>query len=84
MNLVVISTDTWRSDHLGCYGNDWIQTPNLDRLASEGITFNNFYAEALPTLCARTVFYTGRHLIPEWTVCRFAEQGMGVYYPICP
>jgi arylsulfatase A-like enzyme len=56
VNLIVISTDTWRADYLGCYGNDWIQTPNLDRLATEGVVFDNFYAEALPTLPARTVF----------------------------
>ncbi len=68
MNLIVISTDTWRADYLGCYGNDWIQTPNLDRIAGEGVVFDRFYAEALPTLCARSVFYTGRHLWPGWQV----------------
>ncbi len=70
MNLIVISTDTWRADYLGCYGNDWIQTPHLDRLASEGVVFERFFAEALPTLPARTVFYTGRHLWPDWAVQR--------------
>ena len=44
MNLIVISTDTWRSDHLGSYGNTWIHTPNLDRLAAEGVVFERFYA----------------------------------------
>ncbi|MDA0746413.1 MAG: sulfatase [bacterium] len=80
MNLVVVCTDTWRSDYLGCYGNDWIQTPNLDRLASEGVLFRNFYAEALPTLCARTVFYTGRHLWPGWEVREHRGDNLG-YQP---
>ena len=68
MNLIVICTDTWRYDYLGCYGNGWVETPNLDRLASEGVVFDHFYAEALPTLPCRTVFYTGRHLWPGWEV----------------
>ena len=80
MNLIVISTDTWRADHLGCYGNDWIQTPNLDRLASEGVVFERFYAEALPTLCARSVFYTGRHLWPGWQVREHAGDHLS-YQP---
>jgi arylsulfatase A-like enzyme len=80
MNLIVISTDTWRADHVGCYGNDWIQTPNLDRLATEGIVFDNFYAEALPTLCARSVFYTGRHLWPHWQVKEHGGDHLG-YQP---
>lgn len=80
MNLIVISTDTWRSDHLGCYGNGWIQTPNLDRLAEEGVVFENFFAEALPTLCARTVFYTGRHLWPGWEVHAHRGDHLG-YQP---
>ena len=33
MNLVLIVSDTFRWDYLGCYGNDWIETQNLDALA---------------------------------------------------
>ncbi|MGC9360944.1 MAG: sulfatase-like hydrolase/transferase, partial [Anaerolineae bacterium] len=60
MNLLVVVADTYRADYLGCYGNTWIQTPNLDQLASESVLFKDFYAEALPTLPVRRVFYTGR------------------------
>lgn len=31
MNVILIISDTLRRDHLGCYGNDWIRTPHLDR-----------------------------------------------------
>lgn len=40
-NFVFILTDDHRYDMLGCTGNDLIQTPNLDRLAEEGILFDN-------------------------------------------
>lgn len=33
MNIIVLVIDTLRYDYLGVHGNDWIQTPNIDRLA---------------------------------------------------
>ncbi len=35
-HLVLVTIDTLRADHLGCYGNRGLPTPNLDRLAAEG------------------------------------------------
>jgi len=64
MNLICIVSDTVRADYLGCYGNDWVKTPNLDRLAREGILFKNAYVEGLPTIPERTVFFTGKYTIP--------------------
>lgn len=63
-NLIVIIADTFRADHLGCYGNRWIKTPSLDRLASEGTVFTNCYADGLPTIPARRVYFTGNSIIP--------------------
>jgi len=64
MNLVIIVSDTLRWDYLGCYGNDWIKTPNLDALAAESALFLDAYAEGLPTIPARRVIMTGRHIFP--------------------
>ncbi len=65
-NAIVICADTFRADHLGCYGNTWIHTPHLDRLAAQGVVFEDFYAEALPTIPARKAYFTGRPLFPFW------------------
>jgi arylsulfatase A-like enzyme len=65
-NVVVVCADTFRADYLGCYGNPWIQTPHLDRLAAEGVLFEECYAEALPTIPARKAYLTGRPLFPHW------------------
>jgi len=62
--LNVIIADTFRADHLGCYGNDRIKTPNLDQLTSEGVLFANCYADGLPTIPERRVFFTGKSIIP--------------------
>ncbi|MFO7948027.1 MAG: sulfatase [Armatimonadota bacterium] len=64
MNFLLIVADTFRADYLGCYGNDWIETPNLDRLTSESAVFLDAYAEGLPTLPARRVMITGRPITP--------------------
>ena len=64
MNVIVIINDSLRLDHLGCYGNEWIKTPNIDALASEGVVFDRFYSEGLPTVPTRTTFFTGRFTFP--------------------
>jgi len=64
VNLVIIVSDTFRWDYMGAYGNDRIHTPNLDRLAAEGTVFLDAFAEGLPTINARRVIYTGRHIFP--------------------
>lgn len=68
MNVLAICADTFRADYLGCYGNDWINTPNLDALAENSIVFEQAYVEALPTLPARRVYFTGRKLFPRWQI----------------
>ena len=42
-NIVLFFTDQLRADALGCYGNQICKTPNIDRLATQGVIFNNAY-----------------------------------------
>ena len=63
-NVVMIMTDTWQFNYAGCYGNDWIRTPNVDQLAREGTVFENAYAEGLPTIPVRRTLATGRFTLP--------------------
>lgn len=60
-NVVLILADDLGYGDLGCYGQQHIKTPNLDRLAREGMRFTNFYAGS--TVCApsRAVLMTGKH-----------------------
>ncbi len=64
MNAVLIILDSLRPDHVGCYGNEWIKTPNLDALAKESVLFTHAYPESLPTLPARRAIYTGCRIFP--------------------
>ena len=60
-SIVMILADDLGYGELGCYGQQLIQTPCLDRMAAEGLRFTRFYAGA--TVCApsRSVLMTGRH-----------------------
>lgn len=42
-NVLLIMTDQQRADHLGCYGNRIVRTPNIDALAARGTRFDRFY-----------------------------------------
>ena len=61
-NIILILADDLGYGDLGSYGQRIIQTPNLDRLAAEGMRFTQFYAGS--TVCApsRSVLMTGRHM----------------------
>ncbi len=60
-NVIFILADDLGYGDLGCYGQKLIQTPNLDRMAKEGMRFTQFYAGS--TVCApsRAVLMTGKH-----------------------
>jgi arylsulfatase A-like enzyme/tetratricopeptide (TPR) repeat protein len=59
LNLVVLTLDTTRSDHLSCYGFPGATTPNLDRIAAEGILFEEALTTAPVTLVAHSSIMTG-------------------------
>ena len=58
-NVVVIVSDTFRSDHLGAYGNQNIQTPNLDAFARSSVVFDQHRVSSFPTMPARADILTG-------------------------
>jgi arylsulfatase len=60
-NIILIITDQQRIDTIGALGAPWMHTPNLDRLAREGLSFSNCYVTA--PLCApsRASLFTGMY-----------------------
>jgi arylsulfatase A len=61
-NIILIMADDLGYGELGCYGQKWIKTPNLDRLAAEGLRFTQFYSGAPVCAPARCTLMTGKHL----------------------
>jgi arylsulfatase A-like enzyme len=78
MNVIVVVCNSLHLGFLGAYGNAWIETPCLDRLASEGVVFDHHFPENLTTLPTRRSWWTGRYGFadPEqgWTPLRPDER----------
>lgn len=70
-NVVIISIDTLRKDHLGCYGYHRNTTSNIDRLAHKGVIFNNAFSNSAWTVPGHMSMLTG--LLPS-------NHGL-IYYP---
>jgi choline-sulfatase len=61
LNLLLVTLDTTRADRIHAYGFDGIATPNLDRLAREGVLFEHAVAPAPLTLPAHSSIFTGKY-----------------------
>src|SRR3954465_15318013 len=59
-NIIIILADDMGYGDLGCYGHPTIRTPNLDRMAAEGLRFTDFYAGQSLCTPSRASLLTGR------------------------
>lgn len=62
MNILFITTDEWRGECLSALGHAHAQTPHLDAIAADGVTFKHHFAQATPCGPARTCLYTGMYM----------------------
>src|SRR4051812_1788754 len=67
-NFIVILADDLGYNDIGCFGSPLIKTPNLDRMAKEGVRFTSFYVGASVCTPSRAALLTG---------CYPARVGMG-------
>jgi arylsulfatase A-like enzyme len=59
MKVIVFLVRGFHVGYLGCYGNEWIDTPHLDRLAAEGVVFDQHFAERPSSTTASATWRTG-------------------------
>src|SRR3954466_14596085 len=60
VNLVIVTLDTTRADRMGAYGNTEVETPTFDRLAREGVLFEQAVSVAPLTLPVHSSMFTGK------------------------
>ena len=63
-NIILISADSLRANHLGCYGYALPTSPNIDNFACQGDLFERTFAPAIPTQPSHTTIFTGQHPSP--------------------
>jgi arylsulfatase A-like enzyme len=64
MKFLVLNVPALHAGYLGCYGNEWIETPQLDRLAAQGVLFDQHYADSPDAAGEQRSSWTGRYHFP--------------------
>lgn len=62
MNILFIMYDQLRFDYLSCAGHPYLDTPNFDRVAAQGVRFTNAFVQSPICGASRMSFYTGRYV----------------------
>jgi arylsulfatase A len=78
-NIILITVDDLGWTDLGCYGSKYYETPQIDRMAAEGILFTDAYAAAAVCSPTRSAIQTGKYPartgITDWIRARFQGGG---------
>lgn len=70
MNVILLSLDTLRADHLSCYGYGRLTSPHIDRVAAQGTLCTQFFSPHIPTHPGYTTMLTGRDAVGHQIVCQ--------------
>ena len=84
-NILFMMTDDQRFDDLGCMGNEIIRTPNLDRLAADGVVFENTFVTTAICCSSRASVLTGQHMRRHGIVdfaMPLSSEAMDNSYPV--
>lgn len=75
-NIIFLLTDDMGYGDVGCYGGDFVPTPNIDRLAAEGTRFRQFYVASPVCSASRTAFLTGMYPA-RWHITSYLQTRAG-------
>lgn len=78
LNFIIVLVDDLGWTDLSCYGSQYYETPNIDRLASQGMQFSNAYAACAVCSPTRAAVLTGRYParvgVTDWIRARFQRE----------
>ena len=67
-NIILITADSLRANHLGCYGYPQPTSPHIDALACQGVLFEKMFAPGIPTQPSHTTIFSGLHPVTHGVV----------------
>jgi arylsulfatase A-like enzyme len=83
-NIVLLSMDSLRADHLGCYGYRHATSPHMDALAAEGVLCERLLCPGIPTFPSYTTLYTGQHPMTHRIVSHPCRNELDQTAPFLP
>lgn len=83
-NVVVISMDSLRADHLSCYGYPRATSPRMDALAGDGVLCERLLCPGIPTFPSYTTLYTGQHPMTHRIVAHPCKNTLDQNAPFLP
>src|SRR5579884_2355573 len=83
-NIILLTVDSLRADHLSCYGYPRPTSPNLDFLAEEGALCEKMFVSVLPTQPSYTTLYTGQHPITHGVIGHGGSVELSPSVPFLP
>jgi arylsulfatase len=83
-NILLITVDSMRADHLGCYGYRWPTSPAMDTLAGQGVLAERLFCPVLPTQPSYTTLYTGQHPLTHGIVAHGGKAQLAPGTPVLP
>lgn len=84
LNILLITIDSLRADHLGCYGYHHPTSPRIDELAREGVLAERLICSSIPTHPSYTTLYTGQHAITHGIVAHSGKNELSRWAPFLP
>jgi len=81
MKIIFIVIDTLRADHLSCYGYNKNTSPNIDKIASNGVIFESAYASDVPTQPSFTAMFTGQRGVKTGIVSHSPTEDLSIDIP---
>lgn len=84
LNVLLITVDSLRADHLGCYGYHRPTSPRIDQLARDGALAERLICSAIPTHPSYTTLYTGQHAITHGIVAHAGKNELARWAPFLP
>jgi arylsulfatase len=83
-NILLITVDTLRADHLGCYGYARPTSPQIDALAGQGVLCERVFCAGIPTQPSYTSLYTGQHPLTHGIIAQGGTATLAPQAPMLP
>src|SRR5277367_259944 len=83
-NIILISADSLRANHLGCYGYPLATSARMDRMASEGVLAEQMFCPVIPTQPSHTTLFTGQSPLRHGVVAHGGKAKLPRSSPFLP